>query len=126
MRAVGKGTLATVCWVGPKPMTLMTWPSTLLVDATLKKNNSIQTVQRKSLQVGQGKAVLFFSKNILGGFPGSSVVKNPPANTGDTGSIPGLGRSHMLWSNKTHVPQLLNLCSRAGERKLLNPGTVNY
>ena len=27
------------------------------------------------------------------GFPGGSVVKNPPANTGDMGSIPGLGRS---------------------------------
>ena len=27
------------------------------------------------------------------GFPGSSVVKNPPANTGDLGSISGLGRS---------------------------------
>ena len=26
-------------------------------------------------------------------FPGSSVVKNPPANEGDTGSIPRLGRS---------------------------------
>ena len=27
------------------------------------------------------------------GFPGGSVVKNPPANVGDTGLIPGLGRS---------------------------------
>ena len=27
------------------------------------------------------------------GFPGGSVVKNPPANVGDVGSIPGLGRS---------------------------------
>ena len=27
------------------------------------------------------------------GFPGGSVVKNPPANAGDTGSIPDLGRS---------------------------------
>ena len=30
------------------------------------------------------------------GFPGGTVVKNPPANAGDagdTGSIPGLGRS---------------------------------
>ena len=27
------------------------------------------------------------------GFPGGLVVKNPPANAGDTGSIPGLGRS---------------------------------
>ena len=27
------------------------------------------------------------------GFPGGSVVKNPPTNTGDMGSIPGSGRS---------------------------------
>ena len=27
------------------------------------------------------------------GFPGGSVVKNPPANTGDMGLISGLGRS---------------------------------
>ena len=27
------------------------------------------------------------------GFPGGSAVKNMPANTGDVGSIPGLGRS---------------------------------
>ena len=27
------------------------------------------------------------------GFAGGSVVKNPPANTGDVGSTPGLGRS---------------------------------
>ena len=27
------------------------------------------------------------------GFPGGSVVKNPPANEGDVGSIPGSGRS---------------------------------
>ena len=29
------------------------------------------------------------------GFPGGTVVKNPPANAGDTGSSPGLRRSHM-------------------------------
>ena len=27
------------------------------------------------------------------GFPGGSVVKNPPANIGDMGSNPGFGRS---------------------------------
>ena len=32
-------------------------------------------------------------------FPGGTVIKNPPANAGDTGSSPGLGRSHMPWSN---------------------------
>ena len=29
----------------------------------------------------------------MSGFPDSSVVKNLPTNAGDTGSIPGLGRS---------------------------------
>ena len=33
------------------------------------------------------------------GFPGGAVVKNLPANAGDTGSSPGLGRSHMPRSN---------------------------
>ena len=32
-------------------------------------------------------------------FPGGTVVKNPPANAGDTDSRPGLGRSHMPRSN---------------------------
>ena len=35
----------------------------------------------------------------FGDFPGGAVVKNPPANAGDTGSSPGPGRSHMPWSN---------------------------
>ena len=34
-----------------------------------------------------------------GDFPGGAVVKNLPANAGDMGSSPGLGRSHMPWSN---------------------------
>ena len=29
----------------------------------------------------------------FGGFPGGSVVKNPPANEGDLGLIPGSGKS---------------------------------
>ena len=48
-------------------------------------------------------------------FPGGPLVKNPPANTGDTGMIPGLGRTHMPWSTKlvpktpeAHVPQQKN------------------
>ena len=32
-------------------------------------------------------------------FPGGTVVKNLPVNAGDTGLIPGPGRSHMLRSN---------------------------
>ena len=55
------------------------------------------------------------------GFPGGAVDKNLPAKAGDTGSIPGLGRSHMLQSNKARVPQLLSLSSRACEPQLLSP-----
>ena len=33
------------------------------------------------------------------GFPGGAVVENLLANAGDTGSSPGLGRSHMPRSN---------------------------
>ena len=35
----------------------------------------------------------------LRGFPGGSVVKNPFTSAGDMGSIPSLGRSHLLWSS---------------------------
>ena len=41
-------------------------------------------------------------------FPGGAVVKNPPANAGDTGSSPGPGRSHMPRSNTACTPQLLS------------------
>ena len=34
-----------------------------------------------------------------GGFPGGAVVENLPVNAGDTGSSPGLGRSHVPRSN---------------------------
>ena len=32
-------------------------------------------------------------------FPGGPVIKNPPANAGDMGSIPGPGNFPMLWGN---------------------------
>ena len=35
----------------------------------------------------------------MGCFPRGSVVKNPPANAGDTGWIPDLRRSHVPWRN---------------------------
>ena len=41
----------------------------------------------------------FYKKAISRDFPDGSVVKNPPANAGDTGSSPGPGRFHMLRSN---------------------------
>ena len=48
------------------------------------------------------------------GFPGGSVVKNPPANTGDTSLIPGLGGFHMRWNTRC-----------AGMLQLLKPGRAS-
>ena len=48
-------------------------------------------------------------KKLKQGFPGGAVVENLPANAGDTGSRPGLGRSHMPRSNWAREPQLLSL-----------------
>ena len=54
-------------------------------------------------------------------FPGGAVVKNPPASAGDTGSIPGPGRSHMPQGNQACAPQLLKpMYSRAGKLYLLS------
>ena len=35
----------------------------------------------------------------FGDFPGGSADENLPTSAGDTGSIPGQGGFHMLWSN---------------------------
>jgi len=38
-------------------------------------------------------------KHLTWGLPGGSVVKNLLATAGDTGLIPGLGRSHIPWDS---------------------------
>ena len=37
--------------------------------------------------------MIYLTSELGWGFPGDSVVKNPPANPGDVDSIPELGRS---------------------------------
>ena len=46
------------------------------------------------------------------------MVKNPPANAGDAGSITDLGKSLI------RGPQLLSLHSRVQEQQLLSPCTL--
>ena len=41
----------------------------------------------------------WYEKGQKRGFPGGAVIRNPPANAGDTGSIPGPGGSYMPRSN---------------------------
>ena len=43
---------------------------------------------------------------ILPDFPGGTVEKNPPANAGDMGSIPGWGRFPMPQGSQAPAPQL--------------------
>ena len=65
--------------------------------------------------------LLSYKKEQNRDFPGGAVAKNLPANAGDMGSIPGLGRSHMSRSNKARVPQLLRLPTRARAPKQEKP-----
>ena len=59
--------------------------------------------------------VIYYSVKKWGkGLPWS-VDKGLPANAGDTGSIPGLGKFHRLRSYQAHVLQLLSLCSAKRE-----------
>ena len=51
----------------------------------------VYSIEKESLSSEQ--------KQRRGDFPGGAVVKNPPANAGDTRSSPGPGRSHMPQSN---------------------------
>ena len=43
--------------------------------------------------------IIIIDLRMFKGFHGGAVVKNPPANTGDTDSGPGPGRSHIPRSN---------------------------
>ena len=55
------------------------------------------------------KDIVNLKNNHQLGIPGGAVVENLPANAGDMGSSPGLGRSHMPRSNWAREPQLLSL-----------------
>ena len=57
--------------------------------------------------------------NLMGDFPGGTGVKNPSANAGDTGSIPGPGRSHVPRSNWAQVRHNYWACT-------LEPARHNY
>ena len=64
-----------------------------------------------------GKFISQIKKNIcLNVFPGGSVVKNPPANAGDVGSVPWAGKN--LWRMKYSC--LGNLMDRGAWRALVH------
>ena len=61
-----------------------------------KKEGRKEGKKEKKVIKIQNKKLLKIKKR---GFPGGTVVENLPASAGDTGSSPGLGRSHMPRSN---------------------------
>ena len=55
---------------------------------------NIKEQQEKKVGDATNNKMVDLNPTILG-FPGGAVVENLPADAGDTGSSPGLGRSHM-------------------------------
>ena len=68
-------------------------------------NHQIKTTMRYHLTPVRMVIIKIYKQ----GFPGGAVVENLPVNAGDTGSSPGLGRSHMPRSSWACEPQLLSL-----------------
>ena len=62
----------------------------------------------------------FLDKYNLLDSPHGSVVKNPPDNAGDTGSITRPRIFHTSWGTEAHVPQLLEQHSRARKPQQLS------
>ena len=56
----------------------------------------------------------WLKKSVSGDFPGGPVVKNPPYNAGDTGSIPGQG------TKIPHAAEQLSLHATTTELACLN------
>ena len=54
-------------------------------------------------------------KLFMRGVPGGPVIKRPPCNARDVGSIPSLRRFCRSWGNSARVPQLLSPHSGAQE-----------
>ena len=129
------GTIIAQNWKQPKIYLGLSGPKNLLYPyngrLSMMKNDkilllTIKWVHSRNLILNKTRP----PKIIILGFPGGAVVEDLPANAGDTGSSPGLGRSHMPWSGWAREPQLLSLrvwslCSATREAAIVRgPRTV--
>ena len=65
----------------------------------MKRKTNFYAIASPAVGRKTGKRAVLGTKQTIRGFPGGAVVENLPANAGDTGSSPGLGRSHMPQSS---------------------------
>ena len=75
----------------PLPLPFGAWIRSLSVLFSL--HSVLETPCPCCLRAGFKFTLFFLTSYSSWGFPGVSMVKNLPVNAGDTGSIPGLGRS---------------------------------
>ena len=71
----------------------MDWKSRVVA-----KSNQVRPGEGPAAALGHREqlSIKRFKRNCRWGFPGGAVVKNPPTDAGDVGSISGPGRPHML------------------------------
>ena len=70
----------------------------------LKEGTAVDREKREELVVNKTWTTVFSKRTSLTVY----WLRVRTSKGGDTGSIPGLGRSHMLQSNKARAPQLTN------------------
>ena len=73
----------------------MEWDS--ILESQYKISIAFLYARNEQLESEIFKKILF--KSFVSGLPWGSVVKTLPANAGDTGLLPYLGRTHTLWGN---------------------------
>ena len=108
------GSAGSVPWrlldSGPRPpgywpesgifQSLVTWASQRAAHSMAASfHQSTEVKGQERARMMEARLFADCSQSDILDFPGSVVVKNPPANAGDTGSSPGPGRFHMPWSN---------------------------
>ena len=105
------------------------WSCTIMGRGVGPQLNPIISLSRVGWKMLLSQLLIFQFQKTHGFFQGGPVVKNPPANAGIMGLIPGLEGFHLTRSNWAHAPQLLSPRSRplssgnhwAHVLQLLNP-----
>lgn len=85
------------------------------IDSIICYKDQLGIIRTKKFQcyqfIIQSYTVKMQLKNVLQDFAGGPVVRNPPANPRNMGSISSLGRFHMMWDKEACEEQLSIPCT---------------